>query len=415
MKCIFSRINNSNRGTIPLLNRVKVEESRGAWYLAALFLLCLSRGFEGLALESVAPIIQNDIAKIMQTVSAFLLLPSFILNLSALNIRSKFLLLGSFIIIACSYAATKSTHLIWAFLFIIAGRNISLKDAAKVVLSAGIITLIIGILLCVLGLSDNIVTVRGTDVRFSLGFNHSNRFGQVVATIVISWLVVRYKSLSILDCLLCALGSILVLVISGSRTTFIGVLVGIAIFFISKICFMREVKPKSVASFTVAVLLILVFSSVALMLLYDYRNPIISWINQLLSGRLGYPRALFDELGLSLFGTDITISSKLVTTQFLVDGEVPIDNVYLRLLIVYGIIPFVFVTLVYIASFVFIDKYNSRTEIYLYIAGSLTCFMMGFCEAYVLDITFNVFLIMIGKVLFQEKGAAAAFQTNNSE
>lgn len=326
----------------------------------------------------------------------------------------RFFVLSLFGLVAIlSFSITGFSIITWAFFFIMAGDDISIKRLCAIVMVVYIAITIVAVALSLSGSIPNKVFVRGGVVRDSYGFNHPNTFGQALLEISLAISVLRYKKFGAPEFLLITLFSFLTWVLVDSRTSSMMIMMTGVLFFV----FSRPKKyHRSQYSFYVfltLLVLLLIGISYYFMLFYSASNPLHSLVNRVLSGRPYLSHGWFTWYPPSLFGThfgsDVT---GVYSTSEYASASIMVDNAYSYLTIQFGyfltiffVISLVIVLLTPIISYNYRRKLDASTCFFLEPEqlALVVCLVVGVSEAYVLNFSFNYFLLLIFQVVFSLK------------
>lgn len=145
----------------------------------------------------------------------------------------RFIVLSLFGLVALlSFSITGFSIVTWAFFFIMAGDEISIKRLCSIALVVYIVITIIAVTMSLSGSIPNKVFVRGGVVRDSYGFNHPNTFGQALLEISLAISVLRYKKFGAPEFLLISFFAILTWVLVDSRTSSLMIFLTAVLFFV---------------------------------------------------------------------------------------------------------------------------------------------------------------------------------------
>lgn len=248
------------------------------------------------------------------------------------------------------------------------------------------------VLLCCAGILNNYIGnfYDGT-VKMALGFTHPNIFACFGFSILIEWLYVRAKKITIGEILLILAGFAVIVYFAAARTTsytFMAIFVLYMLFrFFPKIFNLRIVH----AAF-VLITPVLAVSSFAATYLYGHGNRFARKLNELLSERLSYSWYFLSHYGVSLFGRKMEFTSTRTSKD---TGAIAmiLDNAYVRCGLAYGIIFLVFFCVAYVMFFHWCIK-KKHIDLALF---ALYYILIGLGESYTISLFYNLSIIcMLG-------------------
>lgn len=217
-------------------------------------------------------------------------------------------------------------------------RNCDIATIFRVSLVAASLMLALVLALVFLGVISN-----GTDgstsvrTRWTLGFEWASRAPNLFLTICLSLLVLYGRKLNILVIVACFVASVVFYEFTDSRAPFLFTVLVLVVAVCAKIW-----RPRMI-SFLVRCLTTMSFvvGAVAVILLsmfYDPNNTFMRFLNGALSNRLNCSHMAFDNVGVSLLGSNVfhddTIHDNFVGY---------LDSAYLVLLFSFGILAFIVV------------------------------------------------------------------------
>ena len=291
------------------------------------------------------------------------------------------------------------------FLFIAAGKGISVRWLAVLALLIQLVVLIVTLTFAVPGLIKSFKVHRLVDgvwvARSSYGYSHPNMLGQVFVVIAASYAVLRFPRFHVADLAVYTAAGLAAGLLVASRTSVV------AIVLVALLALLAPRVTRSSRSMrTMAVVALASFCGLAafsffMMVFYD---PDVAWMNtvdSLLSKRFTMAHRFFEVFSPTAFGRD-TMAVKV--DDFLQDAP---DNAYVRILVKQGIVPAVVLgALVFAAFFVRVRKGTWDACV----AGLLVYAFVGLMEMYSINFTLNYFLIACSWALFgmpDEQGSIA--------
>lgn len=335
----------------------------------------------------------NDIYKIASiTTIIFLLIKVFDTRYTKKEIIKMFLLfISAFLFLIISRKPTLSISI----LFLISSKGINIKKYFKVFFLASIIPFVLVVILSLLNILPNVaITMSRMSAegivqitRYSLGYYHPNVTYMYFFIIISLYILIRNNSLRRIEYILIIFISIVLYLITLSRSGLICTLLLLIMLIFYKKFFEFCTLFKSFISF---IPLIIGGSVLLLSYLYTENNIIISIINKIFSGRLFYNKMFLAEFGIPIIGTNVN--------AFIASGNY-LDSSYIILLMNYGIITFcVFLY----CSFKVIKQLsisNINFEVYVFSIILFYCIT----EHFLLNILINFMLIYYRNLIFEEE------------
>lgn len=273
----------------------------------------------------------------------------------------------------------------------------SIKIVKKIFIYSVVSTLFV---LCSfgLGLISQYIMYRDGVTRYSLGFYHPNTVGIVFFILLSEYFFFRNKNLKVIDFLVSTCITFVIFSLTNSRTTLIvTMLLILGMLFVRYFNFNRIHRILKVCVCLPMLNFILSLAAVDVF----PNNNIIYKINQLLSGRIYFGRLFIDLYGIRLFGNDNVeiIGTKQVSESYGTTKAMILDNSYLLALVKNGIIPLVFLLILYT---ILIWSVLKKREYYFLII--LICFLvLGITESFMFNYHYNIFLLFIFTPIIYKK------------
>lgn len=156
----------------------------------------------------------------------------------------------------------------------------------------------------------------------------------------------------------------------------------------------------------------LIFSILSILAVYKYDQGSQIWmsLNNFFTGRITLAKNAVDTYGITWFGSKV---SWITTEKAAIENVATnvIDNGYLRLLIIYGIIPFVLFIIGLTLLIKRKVKENSMDQVFCIILFLI----YGFMEAALFNPQINVFLLLIGELVYINIRAYENYDTGQRE
>lgn len=285
-------------------------------------------------------------------------------------------------------------------ILILGAKNVPFERLIQVYCWIAGIIILITMVSSQLGLVENLVYVRGTTSRISFGFNYPTDFTAHIFYFVMGYCYLRRTRLTYPE-LAAILGlSIFSLIFCDARTNAICLLLAFLVFLYFRI--RHSTSEKSGNQYTINPIFsqLLTFSMplcasfiIGLTFLYHNQpdNVVLSTINDLLSGRLHWGSVGLERYGIHLFGSAFEMvgwGGKLGRPAELYFF---LDSSYVLILIRYGIMMFLAVMAIFIASS---RRAEKRKDIYLMWILALI-FLQCMFEHHMLEIAYNPFLFFV--------------------
>lgn len=163
-----------------------------------------------------------------------------------------------------------------------------------------IINISIFVLLCLLN-SYSFFKNYGGRIRCDFGFNHPNVFSSFLFNIILMWIWLNYKKITVRHYISIVIISIIAYLFSGTRTSLVLSFLTIILLFVSK----RSKKSKflfCIASVIVPLIAILIMLCIVY---YTSDISIINFIDKLLSTRIRLGAYAYENFGITFFGQNL--------------------------------------------------------------------------------------------------------------
>ena len=356
-----------------------------AYYVAfGLFTLCSSIGW--MSVGNMPP--ADSLVTFLQIITLILLLTKALNQVYSIK---QLAIYGAGLAFLVAESRVSSSYMfVWLFLFVVSVQDIRLSKLAAVSLMVVSVMLITTLCSEWLGLTNNVQLVRSDgSIRSSLGFSHPNGFGLAILSLTCSWLTVRYGSLSKIDLIVPLIAIVVIMQVSGSRTTAIAVVIAAICFFLNR--FTRLGRSRNTAPILLAALIIVsIIASITLMIVYDPSNALTGALNSLLSDRLYLANRFYNELGIHLLGTNTDLAEVFmfwgVPTGYLV------DNAYCSIILRFGAALFIMFILILVKSIVGMSKANLDGRL---LSGLTVYVIVGLMENAFFELSFNYYIIFV--------------------
>lgn len=216
------------------------------------------------------------------------------------------------ILLACAYKFGNEDAFAYAFL-IIGAKGIDKKKILKVFLIVNIIMFVSTIGFCLMGVLPNITTYRSTNsthARMALGFIYTTSLSAHFLTMVVCYVMVREKRISIIEIILIGISSGVIYYLTEARIASFAIALIFCGLVVAKICYVKNIEFKLIRIPVLKYSLIL--SSALLMVIsvlvgvfYDFDSTAWIKINNILSQRPIANAITFNRYPLSLLGEHV--------------------------------------------------------------------------------------------------------------
>ena len=285
---------------------------------------------------------------------------------------------------------------------ILASKRIDFNKLIKNDMIVKILLVSIIVILHYLGMTNDYVIYRidGT-MRNSMGFSHPNIFGFHLMIIGLEYFYVKYinhKKVSLFDYVLLFTLLYIIDICSDSRSSILAIIL-FAILFLFRNGLKRKCdNNKVIFSILEYFFIILTVISLVSTIIYNNANEIFYNINKITSNRIFYNNYFYYKYGISLFGQQIiTIGTEIARLNGI--NALVLDNVYIQLLIRYGL--FMYLTFAYL--FTKSIKYAYKNNDFYIFLILLVLITFGLMETSLIIIDVCPFLIYFSKIIYNDK------------
>lgn len=299
--------------------------------------------------------------------------------------------------IVISAALSAFFSLLSTWMFIVAAKESEFDKIVRIAYKILLIMIPMVILLHFLGFIDDYILVKNGMVRHSLGFSHPNVLGLQVFQLVACHCYINRKKIRVID-LIYLLIAVLFVYFVPSQTSYICMAVLFLVLIINMIinkC--RKIFLDIYMNCLFALTILFNFFSVLWSFIGVEWSPILIKINNFLSGRFSWCHKVFQIYGVSFWGQRIYVSTAERSQAGLSTYEkLYLDNAYMTLILITGIISYVVFILLYYISMMYFEK---RKYTVLFIIFT-TYALYGVMERGLFLTTNNIFLVGISNVVF---------------
>lgn len=335
------------------------------------------------------------------TVLMIMLFLEFILNNIIFKITKKtiiFLVISIPIIFITFVYSGKG--LLLPYLFILAyPTNLKSNDLGKTVFKTLVVAVLTIVVLCISGISSNITEIRSNGLlRQSLGFTSANALGNIITLIFLLKVFVSWKNWKKIDTCIWGVITIVMYAVTNSRMSlFLSLLILISVvIYKSKLAYIFFYN----IIYKIPAIIFIINSLITFYLVYYFRthtDMLFDFINKISSGRLTYMLSFFNTYGISAFGNRSIqfVSSNQVRNSNNYLQWAGIDNSYMYIAMLYGIVILISFVLIYY----FTEKSLERNHNFGGILYLLAYAIFGLTENYMINIAINFLFFIFAEYL----------------
>lgn len=297
------------------------------------------------------------------------------------------------------------THLV---ILILGFKNIDFRNLMVKTRTTMIYTSILITSLSLFGVIQNVQKYNGNYLGNSYGFSHPNMLASVFFTILTISMYLNYNQITFQRILMYSSVALVIYYLSSSKTFIMLWFMALVLLLIFKknsrrhIYLLKKILPLTA----------LIFSILSILAVYKYDQGSQIWmsLNNFFTGRITLAKNAVDTYGITWFGSKV---SWITTEKAAIENVATnvIDNGYLRLLIIYGIIPFVLFIIGLTLLIKRKVKENSMDQVFCIILFLI----YGFMEAALFNPQINVFLLLIGELVYINIRAYENYDTGQRE
>ena len=298
------------------------------------------------------------------------------------------------IVIATVLSGQRSIMSTW--MFIVAAKRVDFEHIIQVAYKVLLIMMPIIILLCLSGVIDNRVLMRGSVRRFSLGFSHPNQLGLRIFQLVACYCYVHKNKNGIRSYIYIFLATIFLIRVPNSQAAYITT--GTFLFMLLLYIYLIEQRAIYFELYNKGMLFGTFFLSFFSVLFsginvnnYYFLMKLDNW----LSSRFSVCHKVWLMYGVSFFGQRIYVTEE---ERKLVGIKSPLwlDNAYMSILLRYGILIF----LIFCMSYLYLIKVTEKQKNHVLVIILFLYALYGTIETGLYMITHNIFLIAFSALLY---------------
>lgn len=365
-------------------------QTRRRIFLFAYALYVFGMAFETTTFNGFGFLTKELICSVLQVVALTLFVIKFVVQ--SYSKRQIIVLVVGAAVAAISVVVTHDFMVAWAFVFIGAGQDITLEDVARVTCYMTASVMVLACIGWVIGLNSDVYAARDNGMRrYAMGFSHTNRFANCAAIACVGWVACRPHSPRKRNLVVIAVATLMVFVLTNSRTT----VVALVVLLVYMLRMYFKGKPVS-PSLLIGALIVAAALSMGIMAFYTVLpDGLRDSLNALLTYRPYYFNSYYQQVGVTLFGVDLST----VHIEYMVDmlPAIVIDNSYVALLLGKGVLVFALIVGSFICCFL-----KARTDArYQSFCLAMAFFVVsGFAENTMTSIATDFCLLGISYLLY---------------
>lgn len=311
------------------------------------------------------------------------------------------LITGLLILGTISWRAAHYPEILMMMVFILGAKDVPLRKIIEWYFYLSLAMLLVLAAISLLNIVPNLVyhsMLRPT--RYALGMAYTTFVASHFLYIIFAYCYLRFGKMKWYDYIVILLAGIIVMKVTDTRLDFYETILLIPVMVIAQLAQKGNLYSRILASFWWITTPLLAAITLISSYFYDPKNQIFFKMNSLLSGRLSLSNEAFHRYPVNLFGRKIVEHSfggtkgasfanhnlyELSTNYFYIDSS------FVRMLLVWGLLVFVFV----IGIIVFITIRDTAHHNYALPAIFLLIAINCVLEPHVLQLIYNPFLIAL--------------------
>ena len=279
-------------------------------------------------------------------------------------------------------------------MLILASMNINTEKLIRIDIKFKFVLIVLVSILYFLGMTSVYLHYRDGVVRHSMGFSNPNLFSNYVFSVVVEYIFIRRNKLNIWDFLFALIGVVLINYFASSRTQMFCLIIFVSMLSIFKTKLGTKMHDNKVIRFILrnSFAIMFVFSLCIAVAYLNNFEPL-QKMDTITAGRISSSAELFMDEEVSLFGRTGRYfnneDSENTNSQ-----SIALDNVYMYLLNVYGVVPSLFICMCMNKYM----RYYMQKEFIL--AMIMFIFIIGgLMEHVCLEVPFNIFLLYFSRII----------------
>ena len=320
------------------------------------------------------------------------------MNLNKITKKTALILFITVVLALITRIVSGTNTILMMCLLIIACKNIKLESVIKYDLKIKILFLIIVSILYFLNLTNVNLHYRNGVVRHSMGFSNPNVFSNYILSITVEYLYLRKDKIKIKDIVVILISILVIDYYADSRTQILCLIVLAIILFLNKYTKKKFINNKINNFIIKNLFLILTIISLMLVYFYNQGSPLVYSINEQTSGRVRRIAEVMDQYDINLIGNKLNLVTSM-QAKLTGEEQVALDNVYIYILLSYGIITFIYLCIAInkFIKYTIIEKEDIlRVIILIFLIG-------GLMERFFVEIQINIFLLYFSHMIYNNK------------
>ncbi len=185
---------------------------------------------------------------------------------------------------------------------------------------------------------------NGQNYYLTYGFCHRNVMGANVAFLCLAWFMTRYRRLRIWDVTAWLLVALFLYRIAFSRTTLLFIVITAVGIFFYQLIEEAWINPAVLKKVLIILFFAMIVISLYCMAAYNSGSSIWRQLDTFLTTRIRSGNYVYEAYGTHPFGQDLPFVSS-IQAQETGTTKLILDNTYMRLLLYYGLVPFLIVSM----------------------------------------------------------------------
>jgi hypothetical protein len=292
-------------------------------------------------------------------------------------------------------------------LFVVGAKNINLRKLIKVDMALKIMIVISIVTLSLTGIINNYTEVRdGSEVlRYSLGFTHPNILASFVMVLILEWIYLIDRKKKFFEYIVVFLLILIVGKITDSRTSSIIMILSLFLSFILAsdniikkmyLSIKKRIKREYILeNLPIMIFLFCIIISIFVSANYNPNNKFMFYLNKLISGRLYLANIFINKYGFSIIGQKVEFISTRMAREQNITAAV-LDNAYVNLPLVYGIIPMI----IFCIGYIILMKKLAQEKSYNLLICILMFIILGLMERNLMNLHYNFTILFLSTILY---------------
>lgn len=357
------------------------------WYITEIIFNTSAKTIFGIDMQ----IINNSMSYVM-----FILLMVQILFFQKYDFKTlvRIFVITGFMMISVILSGNKYLFATW--MFIVAAQNIDMDRVMRLARNILIVLILSVMILCYMGILEDVIMYRGSLIRHSLGFLHCNQLGLRVFQLVLCILYLNRNKIKMRHLLMIAFAAYFCYRVPNSQTATIVLMVLFVLMVIYSLLDLKFEHRKSLYSMMLIPGAVFVNAISVIFSIFDLSaNRLFVLIDQALSIRFTSCHRIFIMYGVTLFGNTIYVTEmerKIVG----ITTRLWLDNAYMFMLLRYGAVTFILFSILYIAGMIYYKRLNENFIVIIMFLYAV----YGIMETGMIMMQHNVFLLALGMPLY---------------